>query len=139
MQKARLCVIIDDDPDDREIFEMCVRKVSDKVKCISFENGVDAIASIKSDSALLPDYIFIDVNMPKLNGVACLEILKKMERLKYSKFFMYSTTSDASSVDNSKSLGASEYIVKPSKTAELKAKLFKIFEIVSEINPDTPN
>jgi response regulator of citrate/malate metabolism len=139
MQKVKQCLIIDDDPDDQEIFEMCVKKISNNIKCVALDNGVDAVAMLKSNSDYIPDYIFIDVNMPKMNGIDCLQLLKNIERLQYSKIFMYSTTSELSVVENSKKLGANDFIVKPVKTTELKEKLSKIFDIVSEINPDNSN
>jgi CheY-like chemotaxis protein len=105
---------------------------------LALNDGVEAVSLLKSNSDYTPDYIFIDVNMPKMNGIACLGLLKNIERLKYSKIYMYSTTSEKSAVEDSKKLGADDFIIKPSKTAELKEKLSKIFDIVSEINPDYP-
>ncbi len=136
MQRAKQCLIIDDDPDDQEIFLMCLRKISNDIQCLTLNDGVEAVSMIKTNTEYVPDYVFIDVNMPKMNGIACLSILKNIERLKYSKFFMYSTTSEGSAFEESKKLGALEFIIKPTKTADLKEKLTKIFEIVSEINPD---
>ena len=136
MPRKKQCLIIDDDQDDQEIFLMCLNKVDNNISCLTSNNGVDAIALLQSNPDYIPDYIFIDVNMPKMNGITCLGILKHIERLKYSKFYMYSTTSDASSVDDSNKLGVNEFIVKPTKTTELKEKLSKIFEIVSDINPN---
>jgi CheY-like chemotaxis protein len=136
MQPTKQCLIIDDDEDDQEIFLMCLKKVSSRINCVAVNDGVEAVSMLKTEKSFTPDYIFIDVNMPRMNGIDCLRILKNMERLKYAKIFMYSTTSEGSAVLESKKLGANDFIIKPSKTAELKEKLSKIFEIVSEIDPD---
>jgi CheY-like chemotaxis protein len=127
------CLIIDDDPDDQEIFEMCVRKVSKNVDFRALDNGVDAVVMLRSDDKYVPDYIFLDVNMPKMNGIDCLRELKQIKRLEHTKIFIYSTTSDHKVVDDSKQLGADDFIVKPSSTVELKEKLYRIFNIVSGI------
>ncbi len=127
------CLIIDDDLDDQEIFLMCLKKVNTDINCLTMSNGVEAVALLMSNTDYIPDYVFIDVNMPKMNGIDCLKILKNMARLKYAKFFMYSTTAEGAAVTESKKLGADDFIVKPARTAELKEKLTTIFKIVSEI------
>jgi CheY-like chemotaxis protein len=134
MNEQRQCLIIDDDPDDQEIFLMCLRKISNKIDCLTANNGVEAITMLESNEEYIPDYIFLDVNMPKMNGIECLKHLKEIKRLKNTKIFMYSTTSENSIVKKSKKLGADDFIMKPSKTKELKEKLATIFSIVSEIN-----
>jgi CheY-like chemotaxis protein len=134
MQSTKECLIIDDDIDDQEIFLMCLKKINKDIHCTTMNNGVDAISMLQSNLQYIPNYVFIDVNMPKLNGIDCLRSIKNIPRLKYSKIFMYSTTSENATVEESMRLGADDFIVKPAKTAELKVKLSKIFEIVSEIN-----
>jgi response regulator of citrate/malate metabolism len=132
----RRCLIIDDDSDDQEIFLMCVKKIDRDIDCQAMSSAIDAIAMLGSNKEYVPDYIFLDVNMPKLNGIDCLKALRNMKHLKFSKIFIYSTTSDGSALNESRRLGASDFIVKPSKTTELKEKLAKIFSIVSGIHPD---
>jgi len=128
------CLIIDDDVDDQEIFIMCLRKLNKSINCTTMNNGVEAIAMLISSEKYTPDYIFIDVNMPKMNGIDCLRIIKNVGRLQYSRIFMYSTTSEGSVLALSRELGAEDFIIKPAKTAALKEKLSVIFGIVSEID-----
>jgi len=134
MEEVKKCLIIDDDQDDQEIFLMCLRKIDKDIECTTANNGVEAIALLMSDGGYTPDYIFIDLNMPKMNGIDCLKLIKNIGRLEYSRIFMYSTTSEKSVLAQTMHLGANDFIIKPSKTAELKEKLSKIFEIVSEIS-----
>jgi CheY-like chemotaxis protein len=134
MQKERECLLIDDDTDDQEIFKMCLRKISGNINFKAVNDGIEAI-SVLSDADYTPDFIFLDVNMPKMNGIECLKMLKRMKRLRNTKMFMYSTTSEKKTVEESKREGAEDFIVKPPKTAQLKEKLAAIFRIVSEIDP----
>ena len=127
MQKPIHCLIIDDDPDDQEIFLMCVREINKSIQCLTCNTGVDAISMLESELSYIPEYIFIDVNMPKMNGITCLGILKNVERLKNSKFFMYSTSADRSALEDSRKLGANDFIIKPVRKAELKGRLSRIF------------
>ena len=129
------CLIIDDDPDDQEVFRMCLNKVAAHITLTTANSGVEAVSLLRSNTDYSPEFIFIDMNMPKMNGIECLRIIKEIDRLKHSKMFMYSTTSEKAVVKESEELGAEDFIVKPSKTLELKEKLARIFGIVSEINP----
>lgn len=82
---------IDDDSDDREILCDAVKTVDAEVSCIEMENGVDALEFLSSTKTL-PDYIFIDINMPKMNGYECVKMIKSIPRLKNIQLVMHSTT-----------------------------------------------
>jgi CheY-like chemotaxis protein len=127
MREIKECLIIDDDQDDREIFLICIQKINECVNCQTADDGVDAISMLKSKEDYIPDFIFIDVNMPKLNGLECLKKIKEFDRLKNTKVFMYSTTAETVMEDKCKEFGAAGFIIKPAKTALLKEKLVEIF------------
>ena len=125
MQKNNDCLLIDDDIDDREIFVMCAEKANPGINCRVAENALVAI-SLLTETGNIPAYIFIDVNMPKMNGMECLKRLKTMEKLKGTIFYMYSTTGEDVTVSESKELGA-RFLIKPAKPSELVEKLSQIF------------
>jgi PleD family two-component response regulator len=127
MMQIKHCLIIDDDEDDQEIFMMCVGKISKNIDCMAISDCVEALSMMKTTPGYTPDYIFLDVNMPKMNGLACLKELKRIERLKNAKIMMYSTTSEKSVYEESKHLGATDFIIKPVNIAELKTRLSNIF------------
>ncbi len=129
MEEIRNCLIVDDDEDDQEIFIMCVKMVNEHIHCVSAYDGQQAIDMVTSNTELIPRYIFLDVNMPKVNGIECLRALRGIPRLMATDIYMYSTTSEQSVEEESKKLGASGYVVKPVKTSELKDKLRSIFEL----------
>lgn len=133
MEKKIQCLLVEDDIDDQEIFTMCLRKIDKNIECRISNNGVEAITLLNSNDSYIPDFIFMDVNMPKMNGIECLKKVKEMERLKKAKVFMYSTTSEKSVLSQSKELGADEFIVKPAKAQILKEKLATIFTICQHI------
>ncbi|MEB2778524.1 response regulator [Algoriphagus sp. D3-2-R+10] len=133
MGEIRRCLMIDDDEDDHELFKMCLKTISKDISCMGVFDGQQAIDLLMSNTGFVPHYIFLDVNMPKMNGIECLRLLRKLPNLRNTKIFMYSTTSEKSVLEESKKLGAKDYIVKPTKTAELKEKLSHIFETGPEI------
>lgn len=123
------CLLIDDDLDDQEIFKLCVEKLSNTVNFTGITDSVEAVSSLTANSGYTPNYIFLDMNMPKMNGMQCLASLRKIQRLNQSKIYMYSTTSEDTMVSKSKALGADNFIVKPARMVELKEKLIKLFEL----------
>jgi CheY-like chemotaxis protein len=127
------CLLIDDDLDDQEIFKLCVQKIRANVNCTAVNDGSEAL-TLLTGTDYTPDFIFLDVNMPKMNGIDCLRMLKRIDRLKNTLIFMYSTTSEKKTVEEAKKLGADDFVIKPSKTTELKDKLAQIFKIVSGMN-----
>jgi CheY-like chemotaxis protein len=137
MQETTECLMIDDDKDDQEIFEMCVKNVDETVNCTVANDGVEALALLTSNDKYVPNLIFIDVNMPKMNGIECLKAIKNIDRLKDSKVFMYSTTAETEAVIQSKSLGAEDFLIKSPKTADLKERLAKIFKMASKMKNNT--
>lgn len=57
--------------------------------------------------------ILLDLNMPKMNGIEFLKLLREDERLKDLKVFVMTTSSESSDRDLVEELGISGYIIKP--------------------------
>ncbi|MBL7933569.1 MAG: response regulator [Bacteroidia bacterium] len=132
MENFKHCLLIDDDIDDQDIFKWCVKEIGANITCSTVDSGVDALFMLSNQTSYLPDYMFIDMNMSKMNGIECLRKIKEITRLNNSKVFMYSTTAEPRSVKESQELGANDFIVKPAKVSELKITLSKIFGIGQE-------
>ena len=121
-----LWFVIDDDLDDQEIFMMAVKKVNPTIECAFANDGVIAIAKFANDPAFNPGSIFLDVNMPRMNGIECLAALRNIERLKDVPIFMCSTSADPRIVANAQELGARDFIVKPSTISEFATVLAEV-------------
>ena len=111
--------VIDDDIDDQEIFGIALDRASKNANCVFANDGIHAIEKIKNDESFIPDFIFLDMNMPRMDGSECLAELRKIPRLNHIPVYLYSTSLDAVGIDKSKSLGATDYIMKPSSIFEL--------------------
>jgi CheY-like chemotaxis protein len=120
------CFLIDDDIDDQKIFSIITEEVDDTIECSFANDGVDALEKLTSGN-VSPDIIFLDVNMPRMDGVECLRRIKRTEHLKNIPVFMYSTTADPNTVAIAKKLGAKEFIVKPTNITELANLLSGIY------------
>jgi CheY-like chemotaxis protein len=103
---------IDDDVDDQEIFGMAISEVDPSIECVFASDGIEALDKLQGMN-VLPDCIFIDLNMPRMNGKECLVEIRKQERLENVPIYIYSTSADPKLVDECKELGAKQFIVKP--------------------------
>jgi CheY-like chemotaxis protein len=128
LKQARECFLIDDDVDDQEIFEIALKKVDRSIAFITASNGVEGLRKLKEDRSFVPDFIFLDVNMPKMNGIQCLPEIKKLSHLKDVKIIMYSTSTDVGIMSRSKQLGADRFLVKPDKIGALVNELTQILQ-----------
>ncbi len=126
MRKSPTIFLIDDDIDDQEIFSIALEGTNVETNCVFANDGIIALEKLNNDEALIPDLIFIDMNMPRMNGQQCLVELKKIDRLKSVPVYMYSTSADPQSIAQNKQLGAEDFILKPSDIAQLSSMLGNI-------------
>jgi CheY-like chemotaxis protein len=102
---------IDDDPEDLENFFKAVKTVNPLAKCLLARNAKEALHILRD--TLLPDYIFLDIRMPQMDGKTVLAELRKNNRLKSVPVIMYSSTINPSEVEEYASLGANHFLNKP--------------------------
>jgi DNA-binding NtrC family response regulator len=112
-------LIIDDDTEDRELFLEALKEVDGHIKGISAQDGREALRLLENELVVLPDFIFLDINMPIMNGKECLVNLKKRGKLKGIPIVMYSTTSDTDEIKDFYKLGAYDFLIKPSNFRNL--------------------
>lgn len=119
MHYERKCLLIDDDPDDHEIFRFALEGLNDPPECHYAYDGDQALELLQNISSFTPLFIFLDVNMPKMTGKQCLLEMKKIERLKIVPVYMYSTSKDEGLKEECIILGAHGFVVKPNKISLL--------------------
>lgn len=122
------CLLIDDDIDDHEIFKMALEAIDTSIFCDCINQSTEAIDKLKTNRSFIPQIIFVDMNMPAMNGAECLTEIKKIERLKEVPVIFYSTFADPAKITEMKNLGAAEYFEKPSDIDVLINKLSSIFK-----------
>jgi CheY-like chemotaxis protein len=105
-------LLVEDDEDDKMLFRNAVQKISKDIKCEFSSNGRDALRYL-NECVELPSVIFMDINMPMMNGLECLEEIKKDSRLKDIPIIILSTSTNKKEMDLIKYLGAA-YIEKGS-------------------------
>jgi CheY-like chemotaxis protein len=108
-------LIVDDDADDRKLFIDAIKEVDADIKCTTAVDGKQALEHLKSNYDSLPDFIFLDLRMPRFSGKKCLLEIKKDEQLKSIPVIIYTTSKDVEESKELRELGAVHFISKPSE------------------------
>jgi CheY-like chemotaxis protein len=101
----------DDDEDDRLTFTEMLQEIDPQIRLIQAEDGLQALFFL--DTGDLPDIIFLDINMPVLNGYETLAEIRKDDRFLHTRVIMFSTAVYNKSFDKYASLNA-RFVSKPS-------------------------
>lgn len=119
MNKPITLMLIDDDADDVMIFTEATREIDKDIICITAKDGIAALKYLTDPSSFLPDYIFLDLRMPKMSGQKCIEEIKKIDALRDIPVFVYSTSTDKEDILNLENKGAVMFISKPTDPDEI--------------------
>ena len=123
----RYIYLADDDSDDRDFFADALLETDPDVILKQFPDGMYLMEALFAlSTAELPDFIFLDINMPRKSGFECLEEIRKHENLKEVSAIMFSTSSDPGNMQTAMELGAAFYAVKPSSYEKLKSLLEEV-------------
>jgi len=123
-------MLIDDNRDDNFIHERAIRKISTKSTVITKESGVDALTHLKSLKSLHADLIFLDINMPEMNGWEFLAEYSKLDKeLQCKSIIIMLTTSDnEDDVAKAKTMNnVKDFITKPLTKEKMSAICEKYF------------
>ena len=108
-------LLVDDDEDDQDIFREAALIVNPHLEFLVARDGEDGLSVLEKRTAHLPDFIFLDVNMPRMDGREFLKIVKGDARFSNVPVVIYSTSKHKSELGDYFRLGASNYITKPSE------------------------
>jgi CheY-like chemotaxis protein len=127
MNEALRILLIDDDEDDMTLFFEAVSGINQQIDCQYFNIGELALKWL-AETTHLPDYIFLDLNMPKMNGLEVLKAIKGQQHIKDIPVIVYSTSRNEAHRQEAKNLGAALYIIKPYRLIDLTAEIQSVLE-----------
>ena len=113
-------MLVDDDIDDTELFTEAVVSVDASIRCLNAGDGAEALEKLYSKEVNKPDLIFLDINMPVMNGWQFLSRIKDDAELRGIPVIMYSTSSRASDFREALASGALCFFTKPNSFGTLK-------------------
>ncbi|NNF20189.1 MAG: response regulator [Flavobacteriaceae bacterium] len=121
--------LADDDEDDRLLFEDAINELKIKTNLLLFNNGLELMKYLKKPDAELPHVLFLDLNMPVMDGMRCLDEIRRDSRLKNLSVAIYSTSSSEKDIVETYVRGANIYLTKPSDFKKLQNAIQKILSI----------
>lgn len=112
----RNILLVDDDLDDSYIFEVALREVSSTIT-LTRENSCEQILKALEDC--YPDLVFLDINLPKVDGFECLKLIHENAAYCNIPIVMYSSSQSPKEIEFAYEFGASLFFTKPCKFADL--------------------
>lgn len=122
-------ILADDDEDDRLLFTDAFEELKINTKVNTFNDGVELMDYLNAPDSILPNVLFLDLNMPKKNGIECLYEIKANDRFKDIAIAIFSTSSSEEHIEETFVQGANIYIKKPSDFTTLKKVLGDVVTI----------
>lgn len=122
-------LIVDDDVEDQELLMEAIKEVDESVNCLCAKNGEEALELLHTFLHKLPQLIFLDLNMPRMNGKMLLSKLKQLEALKEIPIVIYTTSKSPTDMDETQKLGAMQFVTKPTSFEAIVQMAEKILNV----------
>ena len=113
MSPEKPILLVEDDRIDAMAVKRAVKELKIANPLITVSNGEEALAYLYDVQNTMPTIILLDINMPKMNGIEFLEIVKQDEKLKRLPVIVLTTSKEDQDRYNSFDIGASGYMIKP--------------------------
>lgn len=126
---VRNIFLSDDDKDDCSMFSEALEELAADTRLTIASDGAKLMKALEENVPPPPEFIFLDLNMPRKNGFECLQEIRKSPKLKDIPVIIFSTSSNRDVVDRSFQEGANLYITKPSSFTLLKKTLAFVLSI----------
>ena len=117
--------LIDDDEDDQLLFKQAIESINPMLQYDTAINGKIALDKLKSSTSL-PDIIFLDLNMPVMNGLEFLIQIKKEDALSQIPVGIFTTSDVLRDRELTKEFGAQFFLTKPNDFQVLRKKLEQV-------------
>lgn len=124
-------LIVEDNPDHAELIEGTIRDCEPSIRILNLKNGEEALQHLgilKAQNAPAPDLIFMDIKMPRMNGIETLIALKQDIYMRDIPVIMLSTSTNESEMRICLKSGAEVYLAKPLQAETFKQQIRPLLE-----------
>ncbi len=115
-------LLVDDDPDCRMLIKDAIADCRVNNAVVECANGAEALALLRGEGkyagTALPGLIYLDIEMPHLNGIQTLQQIKADERLRHIPVVMMTGVSDEEQMRKAAEFGANSYTLKPANAEQ---------------------
>ena len=119
-------VLAEDDESDRMNFIEALGESKINTVIHTVNDGIELMEYLSTKNVVLPELIFLDLNLPRKNGLACLKEIRTTPTLKTVAIAIYSTSSTEQDINDTFMEGANVYIKKPNDFTVLKQSLDRV-------------
>ncbi len=113
MMDKKIILLVEDDQLDVISVERSLNKLDQEFGLFTAYNGIEALEILKENPQNLPDVILLDLNMPKMNGIEFLKVIRSTEEYKNIKVFIMTTSGEEADRRIAEDLGINGYLIKP--------------------------
>lgn len=131
-------LLADDDTDDCIFFKEALEELSVETELNTVNDGVQLMQYLLLNENRLPDVLYLDMNMPRKNGMECLKEIKSNQKLSHLPVIIFTTSLDSDIVKLLYEYGAQYYIRKPAEFPNLKKILLDSIQLIKEENKEQP-
>lgn len=124
-----LVLLADDDEDDRKFFTDAIDELSIKTTVKTVNDGQQLMDYLNKPDATLPNVLFLDLNMPRKNGLECLQEIRSNKNFKDVSVAIYSTSESEKDIQECFIHGANIYIKKPHDFKKLKKAISEVISV----------
>jgi CheY-like chemotaxis protein len=125
-EKEKSCLLIESDPEDQEIFLDALHSVTYDCGCYAVSNGEEALFTLVEED-FIPDYIFTEISMPRMDGFEFMKILKRIEKFRNVPVIVYTSEFSEDTIQKAEALGAIAVFSK-TRVSALKDILRRYFQ-----------
>lgn len=109
----KIILLIEDDQLDVISVERSLNKIDQDYELFTAYNGIEALEILRDNPKNLPDIILLDLNMPKMNGIEFLRVIKSDDRYQNIDVFIMTTSGEEADRRTAEELGICGYLMKP--------------------------
>jgi CheY-like chemotaxis protein len=125
-------LIVDDDEDDHLFFTEALLEVNAKAILLHAANGLQAIRILQNGTQN-PQFIFSDLNMPLMNGIEFLIMIKKEKLFSEIPIYILTTSINTDARQEALAAGAAGFFSKPPRIEDLKKILKTVLQETYDI------
>ena len=120
-----IVLYVDDDPDDRQLFQEAIKSIDSRIVCVTAQDGLEALSYLGMHD--IPNIIFLDINMPLMDGKTCLTEIRSNKLTAHIPVIMFTTSSSPEDRTDCENLGATDFLLKPVSYIQMKEIITSVF------------
>lgn len=130
--------LAEDDYDDCYLFQYTLKEMNRSFHLTTVKNGEDLMNLLNEETTTLPDFIFLDINMPRKNGFECLKEIKANASLCHLPVIVLSTSYTPVIGEQLYKQGAQYYIRKPNDVIQFQKVIEYVLTMLARQNEQRP-